>query len=98
MRIYDQWIDFVNLRSEEYTENSRIPTMVLLLIHCLCSFNVFICCKCITKPILNIETILIIWCCNVKDLSAYTAYLKVFISLLYYRNLAPQKRMLIVEI
>ncbi|KAG7592655.1 Poly A polymerase head domain [Arabidopsis thaliana x Arabidopsis arenosa] len=27
MRIYDQWIDFVNLRSEEYTENSRIPTM-----------------------------------------------------------------------
>lgn len=97
MRIYDQWIDFVNLRSEEYTENSRIPTMVLLLIHCLCSFNVFICCKCITKPILNIETILIIWCCNVKDLSAYTA-LKVFISLLYYRNLAPQKRMLIVEI
>lgn len=28
MRIYDQWIDFVNLRSEEYTENSRIPTMV----------------------------------------------------------------------
>ena len=33
MRIYNQWIDFVNLRSEEYTENSRIPTMVLLLIH-----------------------------------------------------------------
>lgn len=28
MRIYNQWIDFVNLRSEEYTENSRIPTMV----------------------------------------------------------------------
>ncbi|CDY12519.1 BnaC07g13590D [Brassica napus] len=27
MRIYNQWIDFVNLRSEEYTENSRIPTM-----------------------------------------------------------------------
>ncbi|CAG7864941.1 unnamed protein product [Brassica rapa] len=27
MRIYDQWIDFVNLRCEEYTENSRIPTM-----------------------------------------------------------------------
>jgi tRNA nucleotidyltransferase/poly(A) polymerase len=27
LRIYDQWIDFVNLRSEEYTENSRIPTM-----------------------------------------------------------------------
>lgn len=32
MRIYNQWIDFVNLRSEEYTENSRIPTMVLLLL------------------------------------------------------------------
>ncbi|CAN6873610.1 unnamed protein product [Brassica oleracea var. botrytis] len=27
VRIYNQWIDFVNLRSEEYTENSRIPTM-----------------------------------------------------------------------
>ncbi|CAA7027228.1 unnamed protein product [Microthlaspi erraticum] len=27
MRIYDQWIDFVNLRSEEYAEDSRIPTM-----------------------------------------------------------------------
>ncbi|KAG2320977.1 hypothetical protein Bca52824_014190 [Brassica carinata] len=27
MRIYNQWIDFVNLRSEKYTENSRIPTM-----------------------------------------------------------------------
>ncbi|CAN8304410.1 unnamed protein product [Cochlearia groenlandica] len=27
MRLYDQWIDFVNLRCEEYTENSRIPTM-----------------------------------------------------------------------
>lgn len=41
MRIYDQWIDFVNLRSEEYTENSRIPTMVLILIHFLCGLNVF---------------------------------------------------------
>ncbi|MQL75523.1 hypothetical protein Taro_007904, partial [Colocasia esculenta] len=29
MRIYDTWIDFVNLRSETYAENSRIPTMVL---------------------------------------------------------------------
>ncbi|CAL9185315.1 unnamed protein product [Musa hybrid cultivar] len=27
MRIYDTWIDFVNLRSETYAENSRIPTM-----------------------------------------------------------------------
>ncbi|KAF3330954.1 putative CCA tRNA nucleotidyltransferase 2 isoform X1 [Carex littledalei] len=27
MRIYDIWIDFVNLRSETYAENSRIPTM-----------------------------------------------------------------------
>lgn len=27
MRIYDTWIDFVNLRSETYVENSRIPTM-----------------------------------------------------------------------
>ncbi|CAH2033639.1 unnamed protein product [Thlaspi arvense] len=27
MRINDQWIDFVNLRCEEYAENSRIPTM-----------------------------------------------------------------------
>ncbi|KAJ3671453.1 hypothetical protein LUZ60_007532 [Juncus effusus] len=27
MRIYDMWIDFVNLRSETYAENSRIPTM-----------------------------------------------------------------------
>ncbi|KAI4352890.1 hypothetical protein L6164_007098 [Bauhinia variegata] len=26
MRLYDMWIDFVNLRSEEYTETSRIPT------------------------------------------------------------------------
>lgn len=28
MRLYDVWIDFVNLRSEDYCENSRIPTMV----------------------------------------------------------------------
>ncbi|MQL88298.1 hypothetical protein Taro_020876 [Colocasia esculenta] len=28
MRIYDTWIDFVNLRSETYAENSRIPTMM----------------------------------------------------------------------
>ncbi|CAI0429318.1 unnamed protein product [Linum tenue] len=27
MRLFDQWIDFVNLRSEDYSENSRIPTM-----------------------------------------------------------------------
>ncbi|XP_022134377.1 putative CCA tRNA nucleotidyltransferase 2 isoform X2 [Momordica charantia] len=26
MRIFDMWIDFVNLRCEEYSENSRIPT------------------------------------------------------------------------
>ncbi|XP_048131301.1 tRNA nucleotidyltransferase cca2 [Rhodamnia argentea] len=28
MRIYDTWIDFVNLRSEKYSENSRIPTQM----------------------------------------------------------------------
>ena len=28
MRLFDMWIDFVNLRSEEYTENSRIPSKV----------------------------------------------------------------------
>lgn len=28
MHIYDIWVDFVNLRSETYVENSRIPTMV----------------------------------------------------------------------
>ncbi|KAL1831105.1 hypothetical protein DCAR_0101084 [Daucus carota subsp. sativus] len=27
MRLYDVWIDFVNLRAEDYCENSRIPTM-----------------------------------------------------------------------
>ncbi|KAL0437964.1 UNVERIFIED_CONTAM: CCA tRNA nucleotidyltransferase, mitochondrial [Sesamum latifolium] len=27
MRFLDVWIDFVNLRSEDYSENSRIPTM-----------------------------------------------------------------------
>lgn len=27
MRLFDVWIDFVNLRSEDYTESSRIPTM-----------------------------------------------------------------------
>ncbi|XP_042488705.1 tRNA nucleotidyltransferase cca2 [Macadamia integrifolia] len=27
MRLFDVWIDFVNLRSEHYSENSRIPTM-----------------------------------------------------------------------
>eukprot|EP00164_Ancoracysta_twista_P003916 GFYU01005250.1.p1 GENE.GFYU01005250.1~~GFYU01005250.1.p1 ORF type:complete len:505 (+),score=125.49 GFYU01005250.1:140-1654(+) len=29
MKLKDQWIDLVNLRSEEYTESSRIPTMRL---------------------------------------------------------------------
>jgi hypothetical protein len=29
MRLFDMWIDFVNLRSEEYAENSRIPSKVL---------------------------------------------------------------------
>ncbi|KAK3426070.1 hypothetical protein EUGRSUZ_F02604 [Eucalyptus grandis] len=28
MRLYDTWIDFVNLRSEKYSENSRIPTQM----------------------------------------------------------------------
>jgi hypothetical protein len=28
MLIFDIWIDFVNLRSEKYAENSRIPTVV----------------------------------------------------------------------
>ncbi|KAI3990301.1 hypothetical protein MKX01_037640 [Papaver californicum] len=27
MRMFGEWIDFVNLRSEKYSENSRIPTM-----------------------------------------------------------------------
>lgn len=27
MRLFDVWIDFVNLRAEEYAENRRIPTM-----------------------------------------------------------------------
>ncbi|OAY23731.1 tRNA nucleotidyltransferase cca2 isoform X1 [Manihot esculenta] len=27
MRLFDLWIDFVNLRSEDYSEGSRIPTM-----------------------------------------------------------------------
>lgn len=31
MRLFDVWIDFVNLRAEDYSENSRIPTMVLIL-------------------------------------------------------------------
>ncbi|KAL6499873.1 hypothetical protein OROGR_027783 [Orobanche gracilis] len=30
MRLFDMWIDFVNLRSEEYAENSRIPTKICL--------------------------------------------------------------------
>ncbi|XP_039171973.1 tRNA nucleotidyltransferase cca2 isoform X3 [Eucalyptus grandis] len=28
MRLYDIWIDFVNLRSEKYSDNSRIPTQM----------------------------------------------------------------------
>ncbi|KAG5568629.1 hypothetical protein H5410_064359 [Solanum commersonii] len=28
MRLFDVWIDFVNLRAEDYSENSRIPTMI----------------------------------------------------------------------
>ncbi len=28
MKIFDIWIDFVNLRSETYSEHSRIPQMV----------------------------------------------------------------------
>jgi tRNA nucleotidyltransferase (CCA-adding enzyme) len=28
MRVFGTWIDFVNLRAESYTENSRIPTIV----------------------------------------------------------------------
>ncbi|XP_049344753.1 tRNA nucleotidyltransferase cca2 isoform X2 [Solanum verrucosum] len=27
MRLFDVWIDFVNLRAEDYSQNSRIPTM-----------------------------------------------------------------------
>ncbi|CAI9106254.1 OLC1v1005369C1 [Oldenlandia corymbosa var. corymbosa] len=27
MRLFDEWIDFVNLRSEDYSDSSRIPTM-----------------------------------------------------------------------
>lgn len=34
MCLFDLWIDFVNLRCEDYSENSRIPTMV-------CSFSFF---------------------------------------------------------
>jgi len=30
MRLSDMWIDFVNLRSEEYAENSRIPSKVYI--------------------------------------------------------------------
>lgn len=28
LKIFDLWVDFVNLRAEDYTENSRIPVMV----------------------------------------------------------------------
>ena len=29
-QIYNHWIDFVNLRSEQYNEDSRIPTIVAI--------------------------------------------------------------------
>jgi hypothetical protein len=32
MRVFGMWIDFVNLRAESYTENSRIPTIVRTLV------------------------------------------------------------------
>ena len=35
MRLFDMWIDFVNLRSEEYSDNSRIPTKV----YSFCTFS-----------------------------------------------------------
>ena len=31
MRLFDVWIDLVNLRAEDYSGNSRIPTMVRAL-------------------------------------------------------------------
>ena len=31
MRICDVWVDFVNLRCEEYSDNSRIPTKVYII-------------------------------------------------------------------
>lgn len=31
MKIRDIWIDLVNLRSEEYAHNSRIPTMTVCI-------------------------------------------------------------------
>lgn len=44
MRIFDIWIDFVNLRCEEYSENSRIPTKVCshLLFYAYSLINVHI--------------------------------------------------------
>ena len=32
MRLYNQWIDFAQLRKEEPDENSRIPKKVVLLL------------------------------------------------------------------
>jgi len=29
--IFGQWIDFINLRTETYCENSRVPNMVYLI-------------------------------------------------------------------
>ena len=31
MKLFDTFVDFVNLRAEEYSDTSRIPIMVLLL-------------------------------------------------------------------
>lgn len=45
MLIFDIWIDFVNLRSEKYAENSRIPTVVCTHIkHCFFFPELCICC------------------------------------------------------
>ena len=33
-KIDNNWIDFVNLRCEEYSEDSRIPVMVFILSYC----------------------------------------------------------------
>lgn len=41
MRLFDVWIDFVNLRSEDYSENSRIPTMVRAETDMLCILILF---------------------------------------------------------
>ncbi|KAB1209078.1 CCA tRNA nucleotidyltransferase, mitochondrial [Morella rubra] len=38
MRLFDMWIDFVNLRCEEYSDNSRIPTKTKMTIMPLIHF------------------------------------------------------------